>query len=68
MEKSGEVKSYKYFGSHFKEVPTTPADSYVPTEEDIFIFVGDDYQRLIFGDPIVFKDEEKESLKEFLNY
>ena len=44
------------------------AHSYVPTDEDIFIYVGEYYQRLIFGRPIEYKEEEKEILEEFIQY
>ena len=43
-------------------------DNFIPTDEDIFIQAGDDRQRLIFGEPLEFTDEEKEKIKEFEQY
>ena len=44
------------------------ADNYVPTDNDIFIYVGKEYQRMIFGEPDKYKEEEKECLSNFIHY
>jgi len=48
-------------------VPITK-DTFIPSEEDIFVHAGKEKQRLIFGEPLVYEDKEKELIQEFTNY
>lgn len=48
-------------------VPITK-DTFIPGEEDIFIHSGKEKQRLIFGEPLEFEEEENLKLQEFLSY
>ena len=43
-------------------------DTFTPTDDDIFVYAGDDRQRLIFGEPLEFTEEEKEKVAEFEQY
>lgn len=43
-------------------------DTFTPADDDIFVYAGDDRQRLIFGEPLEFTEEEKEKIAEFEQY
>lgn len=48
-------------------IPITK-DTFLPSEEDIFVHAGKEKQRLIFGEPLVFEEKEQELIQEFNQY
>lgn len=43
-------------------------DTFVPGDDDIYVQVGDEKQRLIFGAPLKFDEEEQKHVEEFENF
>ena len=43
-------------------------ETYVPTDGDIFINIGDDYERMIYGHPLMFREKEMDRIEEFNDY
>lgn len=50
--------------SGFK-IDKVTAENYIPCDEDIFLESGSSKQRLIFGPPLMFSDEEMDKIEEF---
>ena len=50
-----------------EELKTT-VDTFVPEDIDVYISVGDKYERMIFGFPLEFRESELEQIETFNDY
>ena len=66
--KPGLAMSFMPMGSIGMNIPIITKDNFQPSDEDIFVHAGKEKQRLIFGEPLEFDEEESKRVEEFKEY